>query len=298
VPQPQVASAHVTGACLLWLLLACATAHGHDGVHDEIRAVDARLASGSAPVSALDLLQRGELHRLARDWRAAEADYRRAARLDPKLADVHLARAALALDRGRPRQARRELDPVLAQAPGDPRAHELRAHAWLTEGRPRAAAADLDHVIATSPRPTPDHYLARARALLSCTPPEHEKALRGLDEAATRLGPVFAIESFAFELELERGNLEGALARLVRVAAAGGRPEWVLEQRGQILAAAGDASGARAAFAAALCEIEELPAARRGAATVRGMESRLRAALAASTAGRSTAASGGTEVQP
>src|SRR5689334_8982673 len=83
----------------------------HESARDEIRALDLRIGAGRAP--AQDLVRRGELHRLERDWDAAEADYASAERLDAHLPELPLCRAALELDRGRPDAAIARLDPLL-----------------------------------------------------------------------------------------------------------------------------------------------------------------------------------------
>jgi len=48
---------------------------------------------------------RGELYRAHADWKPAESDYDRAAQLDPKLAEVELARGKLLFESGRNSEA-------------------------------------------------------------------------------------------------------------------------------------------------------------------------------------------------
>jgi tetratricopeptide (TPR) repeat protein len=153
----------------------------------------------------------------------------------------------------------------------------MRAQAHLAMGRHREAIADLDAAIALLDRPVPDLYAARARALVALRPPDYVNALRGLDEGLARFGPAAGLESHALDLELAQRDWNAALQRLERGTWTAHRPEWLLERRGWILAQAGDAAAARAAYAAALCEIEMLPSDRRGSAAVRELEARIRA---------------------
>src|SRR5438477_1011404 len=97
------------------LLLDPRPGSAHDSTGREI--ADASRKIGSDPGNAAEILRRGELYRLERDWDRALADYDRAARLDPALHEVDLCRGALELDRGRPAPARAALDRFLAGAP-------------------------------------------------------------------------------------------------------------------------------------------------------------------------------------
>lgn len=267
---------------VLWIALACltaATARAHDGAPLEIRALDRRIAAG--PVAALDLLRRGELHRIEQEWAEAEADYGRAETLAPGLPELALCRAALALDRGRPAETLPQLEALLAREPGHAAAHVLRARALLALGRPAGAVTDLSAALETLERPTPELYLLRADARLQADPAAREAALAGLDEGIRRLGPAVALVQRAIGIEIELGRHDRALARLEAIAPQYQRREAVLEQRGRILAAAGRAEEARAAYAAALAELESLEGARRRTPATIDRERRLRDALGA-----------------
>lgn len=67
----------------------------HEGLHEQIVAVTAKIKLD--PKNAALYLQRGELHRLHRDWARAAADYDRASRLQPSLTTIDLARGKLLL---------------------------------------------------------------------------------------------------------------------------------------------------------------------------------------------------------
>jgi tetratricopeptide (TPR) repeat protein len=237
-------------AALAWLVLiatSAAPALAHDGLHEKIAIASERIKT--APSSASEFMLRGEYHRLSGEWDAARADYDRAAALDPALPGLDLCRAELSLDRGRPAEARAVLDRLLAREPGEARGWQLRARASEALGRHGEAASDLERAIEFTRDPTPDLYVERSRALVAAG--QASDALRCLDEGIARLGSIASLELAAVDLELGRGSASGALARLDRVAAQMERPEKLLMRRAEILAATGDAAGARLAREAA-----------------------------------------------
>jgi hypothetical protein len=87
----------------------------------------------------------------------------------------------------------------------------------------------------------------------------------------------------AIHAEVERGCHDAALSRLAGLAPGSARREGLLERRAAILAAAGRWAESRAAYAAALAEIESLPADHRQRRVTRELEARIRVALALST---------------
>ena len=260
-------------AALALTIPSPSTAHGP--THRAIDEISARIHAGQA--SANDFLRRGELYRIERDWASAERDFTRAAQLDPRLSEVAVARAALLLDRGRPSRAKAATDRVLSDHPDHPEALRIRAQASIALGLPLEAARDLDRRIAVDPRPTPDHYIERARLLAGCGEGFLGRAVRGLDEGIARFGSIVSLEFFAIELETRQGKYDSALMRLEAIAPQFDRKELVLERRGEILAAAGRGGEAREAFQAALAEIESGPSERRGSKATRELEVRLRA---------------------
>lgn len=258
------------------LILAPGTAIAHGSLDHELEALDQRL--GEARGEARTLLHRGEIHRLKGNWQSARDDFDAAARVAPGLVEVDLCRAALELDLGNAAAAESLLDRVLAGTPDQRRGLELRAKVRTRLGRPLDAVADLDRLIAADPAAKPDLYHERA-SLLSTAGPQHlDRALAGLDQARARLGTLPSLELFAIDLELGRRGHDAALARLERLTKTLATRD-LLERRGTILLAAGRDDEARAAFAAALAELESMPAFRRRTAAVIKQEDRLRARL-------------------
>lgn len=207
-------------------------------------------------------LQRGELHRLAGHWPAAEADYAAAVDLGADPAQVAVCRAAMALDRGEPENALAALR--LAPAP-DSAALLIQARALRRLGAPAEAAAVMARAVATSPRPRPEDFLELADVIMAQGAVHAPRALAVLDAGARRLGPVVPLILAAVDLEAGRGRSAAALARLdAAPPALRGSPSWLI-RRGEILLAAGSILEAQAAFTAALDRLDALPPGRRAA---------------------------------
>ncbi|HXG62702.1 MAG TPA: tetratricopeptide repeat protein [Planctomycetota bacterium] len=256
-------------AALLVLLLV------HEDLELQIAELTRRMEREGA--SAELYYRRAELHRFHEDWPAARADYDRAERLDPGLAEVDLGRGRMWLGAGSPDRAEAALVRFLSRRPDHAGALLERARARRALGRPAEAARDYTRALARLPDPKPDFFLERARAQEEAG--DLAGALAGLEEGMKRLGRIVTLESAALELEIASGRLDEALARLERLAAGTPRPEPWLVRRGEVLRRAGRAAEAEAAFRAALAALETLPPARRAVKSVRDLEARARAGL-------------------
>lgn len=266
---------------MIWLLgvAVCLTllpllAQAHEGLHEQIVAITAKIKRD--PKNASLYLQRGELHRLHRDWLHAAADYDRAAHLQPTLAIIDFARGRMLFESGRPQRAKLVLDRFLTQQPNHFDAVLTRARVLAKLGSTPAAINDFTRAIAQSP--DPELYLERAH-LIAGDEKRIDEALSGLDEGIRRLGPIVTLQLPAIDLELRRQNYEGALSRLDLIAAQSDRKEAWLVRRGEILKLAGRDEEARAAFNAALVAIESLPPARRQSKAVTALQVRAHSAL-------------------
>ncbi len=279
--------ASTTVRLLATLMLLAALASAHDGLHEQIAEVTARIKR--APQDASLYLKRGELYRLHQNWRRAEADYDRAARLQPRLAVVDLARGKMLFEAGRSRSAIVSLDHFLHKQPSHFEALVTRARVLVSLGRRVEAARDFKTAIRLTPTPQPELYIERARSLADEPGSNTDniiEALRGLDEGLTKLGPLVTLQLYAVDLELRRKSYDNALARLETVAAQSPRKEAWLFRRGEILLLAGRKKEAHEAFASSLAALESLPMNRRRTRTVVDLEARLRTALASDRKGR------------
>ncbi len=232
--------------------LICA---GGAWAHPEIEAALSRLNADIAarPTAAALYLERGELYARHDDAVAAEANYLRAAELAPELPRLNIARGALELASGRPAEARRLLDPVLARTPQDIEARVLRARALAALKEPAAAVTDFNTALAATATPSPDLYLERAALL----PPA--AALLSIDEGIARLGPTLALQLRALALEESLGRIDAAARRITQVAAQSERKESWLKRRGDLFTRAGRFREARTSYLEALSRIADLP---------------------------------------
>lgn len=244
----------------------------HEGLHEQIAALTVRIKRD--PQNASLYLQRGELHRLHRDWASASADYDRAARLRPDLKIVDLARGKMLFESARLQRAKLTLDRFLSREPGHFDGLLTRARVLAKMGARSDAVNDFTQAIAVSPMPDPDLYLERAQAIAG-----DEEAIRSLDEGIKKLGPLVTLQLAAIDLELRSRNYDGALSRIDLIAAQSERKETWLVRRGEILRMAGREEEARAAFNAALVAIESLPPERRQTRIITALQLRARTAL-------------------
>lgn len=237
------------------LLLALAFGAGRLSAHPEIDEALVRINAelAATPRNAELYLDRGELYARHEEWISAEANYLTAAEIAPKSPRLARARAALALATGQFSEAKALLDAALTRDPRDADALILRSRVQAALGEPARAVADLDAALRLVAAPTPELFLTRAALL----PPEN--AVRSLDEGIARIGPAIPLELRAAAIEESLGRIDAALARLDALAARSERKETWLKRRGDLLARAGRAQDARAAYTSALSAIATLP---------------------------------------
>lgn len=258
------------------LALLSPVARAHEGLHEQIQAITARIKRD--PKNASLYLQRGELYRLHRDWARASADYNRAARLKPDLKIIDLARGKMLFESGRLQHAKLMLDRFVGRQPGHFEGVLTRARVLTKMGARSDAVFDFTQALAVAPIPDPDLYVERAQVIAG-DEKRISEALNSLDDGIKKLGPLVTLQLAAIDLEMRRRNYDGALSRLDLIAAQSERQEAWLVRRGEILKLAGRAEEARAAFDAALVAIESLPPERRQNRTITALQLRARAAL-------------------
>lgn len=246
---------------LAWVCSA-APAVAHPGIDEQIADLDKRIAAN--PTDATLYLRRGELHRIHRDWKLAEADYRQALKLDAELIVVHQCIGRMMLESDRAAEAVQPLETYLAARPGDTRSLALLSRAYVKLGKHLDAARGYTRTLAsvTDGRPRPEYFLERARALVAAGPEHVDQAIVGLDEGLKALDHPVTLQLYAIELEIDHLRYDAALARLDQIASRSPRKETWLIRRGEVLEKAGRPEQARKAFRDALDAIEALPKSR------------------------------------
>ena len=273
---------------IVWLIVVAtglavmsSYAQAHEGLHEQIAAITAKIKRD--PKNASLYVQRGELHRLHRDWNRAAADYDRAARLQPEMKIIDFVRGRMLFESGHLKRARLTLDHFLAQQPNHFEGLVTRARVLARMGAVIEAVSDYSQALTISA--DPDLYLERAMVTAGNAPVASrdtqriDEALNGLDEGISRLGPLVTLQIAAIDLELRRHNYDAALVRLDAVTSQSERKETWLVRRGEILALAGRSEQARASFKDALAAIDSLPPDRRQTRAITALQLRIHSAL-------------------
>ena len=264
---------------LLVLALPRVLAHGDDQVL--IEALTEELAK--KPDADL-FIRRGELFRHHQEWQKAGADFEAAAALEPKLEVVDFFRARLLLEAGEPAKAKPLIDQYMERVPAEAEGWFLRGDVLGALGHHEAGALEYAEGIRRAPHPRPEHYLRRAKFLAAAPNPDHARVLAALDEGIAKLGPVISLLEYTINLEVERRNYDGALARIATAMVHSPRRETWLVRQGDVLLKSGRTPEAVAAYRAALKAIEDLPPRYRETVPVEKLERDARAALTRITA--------------
>ncbi len=237
-------------ACLA-LALSVTPAPAHETFDETLAQIDAAL--NTAPSDTELWRRRARLQRDRGDLASAKADLARACTLGLAPALAERERGLNARSEHRLDAAERHLQRARELAPRDVETLVAHAETLAELGRFRAAADSYARVIELTPHPGPEVFLARVRALAAGG--GISEALRTLDEAQARLGPVPALAQEGVALELRAGRTDAALARLDLVSAPARRRESWRVQRAEILERSGRSEEAVLEYAAALAEL-------------------------------------------
>jgi tetratricopeptide (TPR) repeat protein len=254
-----------------------APVEAHGATDEQILALTLRIRDN--PRNAELFLRRGDLYSEHENWDSALDDYQHAARLDPALATVDLARGRTLFSAGQFDAARTALDRFVVREPLHPEARILRARVLAQLSQLDASVHDYTLAIDYLARlgaPNPDYYLERAQASASRGLKHIPDALGGLEEGMATLGPLAVLQLYAIELELKLERVDAALARLESLVAQTNRRESLLARLGEILELAGRTEAARAAYEQAVSAIHALPPRHRTTRATVELEAHLR----------------------
>jgi tetratricopeptide (TPR) repeat protein len=233
---------------LVCAALAASATSAHPPVRHEIDALSDALMK--EPERADLLLERARLLRVDRDGAAALADLDRARELAPQDRGVALERGLTLSLLGRDAEAEAELTRFLQSGPGAGAAFAERARLRARSGRSEEAIADYDAALELEPRV--DLYLERGELLESQG--HLAEAAGGYRAGLEATHGALLVRLALIRVETARGQHAAALALVdEQLGRAGVKTEWYL-RRAEVLAAAGDASGARGARESALVE--------------------------------------------
>ncbi len=266
----------VTLATALAATLAPAAVRAHGSLHEQLARLDAEIKD--RPGDADPLVRRGAAYLAHGDFDAALADFGRATALAPQLDELDRWKGEALLGAGRAIAAKPALDRYLQRHPGDPHALVLRARALRALGAPREAVGDYDRALAARGAPTPDEILERTDAQLEAG--QADAALRGLEAAMKRMGPLITLDLKALEIESGAKRWDAALARVDRITAAMPRKETWHLRRAELCTQAGRPADAKRAYAATLDALGALPPHLRHVPAMTELEARAKAGLA------------------
>jgi len=243
------------GVLLLVVLVVCVPAWGHDGLHERIRQLDRKIKT--SPRDGSLYLQRGELHRLHRDWDQATSDYDRAGKFLVRPALVDFCRSRMFLDSGRWEEGLKAIESHLVLDPRSALGLFHKARLLEKLGRREECVRIYAQAFPLLSRPRPDHYFARARVLLSLG--RTAEAVRGLEQGLVCLNHPAALVLEVIRIEVESGRHDSALGRLDRILEDSPRKDIWLIRKAEILSGAGRPQEAIVACRRALYAMDHLP---------------------------------------
>ena len=263
------------------LFVACslamsAPAAAHGDLHEQIAGMDRQIAA--QPQNPALYLRRAEMHRIHREWDAADRDYARVLSLQSGPPEVQWLRARAWLESGKAARALPDLDRYLAHRPDHASARITRARALVALSRNAQAAADFTLALERLPPADPDLYLELRDAQRAAGMAPSVQLL-SIERGISRLGTVPALDEAALDLEIRARQWEAALSRIDRQTASAVRKERLYLRRGLVLTLAGRNDQAAAAFRAALEEIDRLPPALRSPRATTLLEEQVRQEL-------------------
>jgi predicted Zn-dependent protease len=239
-------------ALLLWTWVAGA----HGPWHEQILLVTEKLAQ--KPRDPELLAQRAELFLAHGFVDESRQDLVALETLQPGNLTNQLRRGWLELKARKTNAAIEQLTAWVKARPENLEGHFGLAQAYLLAGQPGAAETHLSRVLALSDEPRPELFLERAQAQVAAGL-ALTNTLAGLDEGIARLGPLPLLQKFAADLEMKRGEVAAAVARIQTIAARSERQERWLFLQGELFRQAGRTNDACGRYLAARSAWQALP---------------------------------------
>ncbi len=238
----------------LGLWVCAATAHGP--FHEEIQALTLELQSrpGDGPL----LARRCDIQRAHALWPDAMTDLVQLERLSPADPTNGLRRGVILLGQGKAEEALPHLGRWVREHPDGLEERLALAQACMGARQWSNAVREFSIVLASPSESRVQLFLDRAQCQQQAGDPA-ANILKGLDEGIARIGPSPQLLRQAAEVELGRGAVEAAVARIGVLADRSARKErWLFEQ-GELFRRGGRLQDARRCYSNAIVALDALP---------------------------------------
>ncbi len=260
---------------ICFMFAAALSVAAHDGIHEQIIAVTAEIRK--SPKNPDLYLKRAELYRLHREFRNAEKDLNRAARLRPNLAIIDLRKGKLAFDERRYAKARTALERFMRAEPNAFEGALALARTYAKLGQMNDAVSRFEQSITLAAADSVEIFLELADVLRRAG--RDTDALQWLNRGIAERGSLLTLELAAFEAEVRLKRFDAAIARIERVSAPMARKESFLLMKGETEIRAGQLCAARVSLNDARKGYESRTSFQRNLRAVRSELARLDAAL-------------------
>ncbi len=213
------------------------------------------------------------------EWQTALVDLEKADRLEPGKHATDWLRGQALMAGGKFALAKAVLDDFVTKYPEHGGALASRARVLVKLEQHEAALADFRAALVKMPNPEPELVHEVVEALVAQK--QNEEATNLLELHLKRLGSSPGLIMKALEMEIALGRFDAALARMDAMQKAAPRPEPWMAKRAAILAQAGRADDAKAAWTALRDHILALPNLERGSHSMSRILEEAQLALAA-----------------
>ncbi len=238
----------------------CGELHAHGTFHELMEELDSEMKL--RPNDPALLVRRAGIQLEHEEWMLALTDLERANRLGADDGDLQYLRGRALAAGGMLKQAREELDAYIAnhREPGLARVERARVLSKL--GETEAALQDYRAALKTAVLPEPDLVIEAADTLWAQK--LNDEALSVLSTGIEKTGPIPQLVLKAMDYELAAQRYDDVLKRIDAMQACAPRPEPWMAKRASILAQAGRADDAKAAWTALRDHVLALPNLERG----------------------------------
>ncbi|MGC4074815.1 MAG: hypothetical protein QM760_20405 [Nibricoccus sp.] len=249
----------------------------HGDLHERISVLSEKIAA--TPDSPGLHFELASVYCQHGEWAKSLVEIERTEELAPEKFPTGLLRGQAAFGFGRLDEAKGCFDSFLEKTPGYSQALLYRARVLMKMARFDEALVDYRESLRTHESPNPDFVSEVTDVLVGHK--QEDEALRILDNAIARLGPVPSLETRALELDLAAGRFDSALTRTEILQKNAVRPESWMARRAAIQQQAGRDQEARATWEELISRIEKLPNLQRGSRAFQRLEADARQALSA-----------------